>query len=181
MEKAARTLTIEGKHQDNNSIAAVVTSRAHDRPRLLPRTEPSGSFVDAAPSCGVGAAPKSLVMPTAYHAVSETAPKKERSEVLDPARQELGPDEVAADWDCKLNAEDGQEVQQRGESFVCIVVPLSLALSQLGIRAVDLLKVDVEGDELAVLWGIDDDDWPKIKQARRCEHELLRPNRVLVD
>ncbi|CAN0547110.1 unnamed protein product, partial [Ectocarpus sp. 8 AP-2014] len=46
----------------------------------------------------------------------------------------------------------------------CSVVPLSLALHQLGVAGVDLLKVDVEGDELAVLHGIDDDDWPKIRQ-----------------
>lgn len=54
----------------------------------------------------------------------------------------------------------------RGESFVCQVVPLSLALHQLGVPVVDLLKVDVEGDELAVLQGIDDEDWSKIHQVR---------------
>lgn len=56
--------------------------------------------------------------------------------------------------------------QQLGEaSFVCSVVPLSLALDNLGVRVVDLLKVDVEGDELAVLRGISAGDWPKIRQA----------------
>lgn len=54
-------------------------------------------------------------------------------------------------------------------SFLCSVVPLSLAIQQLEISAVDLLKVDVEGDELAVLHGIDDDDWPKIRQVRHLE------------
>lgn len=53
-----------------------------------------------------------------------------------------------------------------GEPSACSVVPLSLALHQLGVAGVDLLKVDVEGDELAVLHGIDDEDWPKIRQAR---------------
>lgn len=52
-------------------------------------------------------------------------------------------------------------------SFLCSVVPLSLAIQRLEIAAVDLLKVDVEGDELAVLHGIDDHDWPKIRQVRR--------------
>lgn len=52
-----------------------------------------------------------------------------------------------------------------GQSFLCNVVPLSLALRHLGIAAVDLLKVDVEGDELAVLQGISADDWPKIRQV----------------
>lgn len=68
----------------------------------------------------------------------------------------------------KESCENGHE-GERGESFVCQVVPLSLALHQLGIPVVDLLKVDVEGDELAVLHGIDDEDWPKIHQARMIE------------
>lgn len=59
--------------------------------------------------------------------------------------------------------EDGQRLGEA--SFVCNVVPLSLALDNLGVRVVDLLKVDVEGDELAVLRGISADDWSKIRQA----------------
>ena len=45
-------------------------------------------------------------------------------------------------------------------------MPLSLAFQQLDVAAVDFLKVDVEGDELAVLHGIDDEDWRKIRQVR---------------
>lgn len=56
--------------------------------------------------------------------------------------------------------------QTKSVAFLCSVVPLSLAIRQLGITTVDLLKVDVEGDELAVLHGIDDDDWPNIRQVR---------------
>ncbi|CAM9293383.1 unnamed protein product, partial [Ectocarpus sp. 12 AP-2014] len=59
-----------------------------------------------------------------------------------------------------------------GEPSVCSVVPLSLALHQLGLPGVDLLKVDVEGDELAVLHGIDDDDWPKIRQIALEVHDI---------
>lgn len=64
--------------------------------------------------------------------------------------------------------EDGDRKRWHGlgSSFVCSVVPLSLALHQLRLDTVALLKVDVEGDELAVLQGIDDHDWPKIQQAR---------------
>ncbi|CAM9553811.1 unnamed protein product, partial [Ectocarpus sp. 12 AP-2014] len=43
---------------------------------------------------------------------------------------------------------------------------------QLGVAGVDLLKVDVEGDELAVLHGIDDDDWPKIRQIALEVHDI---------
>lgn len=58
------------------------------------------------------------------------------------------------------------EGSRGGQSVLCNVVPLSLALHQLGIAAVDLLKVDVEGDELAVLQGISSNDWPNIRQVK---------------
>lgn len=64
--------------------------------------------------------------------------------------------------------------KEGGASFLCSVVPLSLAIQQLGIAAVDLLKVDVEGDELAVLHGIDDDDWPKIRQVSRTRNQAKK-------
>lgn len=65
--------------------------------------------------------------------------------------------------------EDGQRPGKA--SFVCSVVPLSLALDRLGVGVVDLLKVDVEGDELTVLRGISADDWPKIQQASKRRPE----------
>ena len=68
---------------------------------------------------------------------------------------------------CNADKQDGKEVTTAGQVFLCNVVPLSLALSQLGIDAVDVLKVDVEGDELAVLQGVSADDWRKIRQVRR--------------
>ena len=46
----------------------------------------------------------------------------------------------------------------------CPVRTLSEVLQTEAIASVDVLKVDVEGDELAVLRGIGDADWPKIKQ-----------------
>lgn len=42
---------------------------------------------------------------------------------------------------------------------------LSHALRAESIDRVDLLKVDVEGSELEVLEGIEDDDWPVIRQV----------------
>lgn len=60
-----------------------------------------------------------------------------------------------------------RRLRRKGQTFLCNVVPLSLALGELCIGVVDLLKVDVEGDELAILQGISADDWPKIRQVRR--------------
>lgn len=66
--------------------------------------------------------------------------------------------------------EEGHE-KKGGVSFLCSIVPLSLAIRQLDIATVDLLKVDVEGDELAVLHGIDGDDWPKIHQVMGARNQ----------
>lgn len=38
---------------------------------------------------------------------------------------------------------------------------------------IDLLKVDVEGDELAVLEGVSKDDWPRIRQVAVEVHDSL--------
>ncbi|CAM9789830.1 unnamed protein product [Pylaiella littoralis] len=79
-----------------------------------------------------------------------------------------GGEEVPAAED---SCEDGHK-RERGKSFLCQVVPLSLARHQLDISVVDLLKVDVEGDELALLHGIDDEDWPKIHQIVLEVHDV---------
>jgi 31-O-methyltransferase len=52
---------------------------------------------------------------------------------------------------------DAQPVQ-------CRVRPLSAIIAERGLLRVDLLKIDVEGAELDVLRGIDDDHWPMIQQ-----------------
>ena len=74
--------------------------------------------------------------------------------------------------------EKGRE-PERGDSFVCSVVPLSLALEQLQVARVDLLKVDVEGDELAVLHGIEDEDWPMIRQVRNVNRWRMPQQQAL--
>ncbi|CAM9552545.1 unnamed protein product [Scytosiphon promiscuus] len=51
------------------------------------------------------------------------------------------------------------------QQVACNVRTVSWAMATLGVHKIDLLKVDVEGAELDVLLGIDDQDWPKIKQV----------------
>lgn len=84
----------------------------------------------------------------------------------DEAKSEIGRFESNSE-----GQDEGEEKEQDGHhqerSFVCSVVPLSLALRELGLDFVNLLKVDVEGDELAVLRGIDEEDWPKIQQVHK--------------
>lgn len=55
--------------------------------------------------------------------------------------------------------------QFRSEEHECRLRRLSDVMREEGVEAIDLLKVDVERAELDVLAGIDDEDWPKIRQV----------------
>jgi len=122
--------------------------------------------------------------PTPPHGVESSASKGHSDEAVEAGRKSEKGDNVRhvqtfgdADPDQGVKGEAATEEHAReeenkagkGESFVCNVVPLSLALEQLQIANVDLLKVDVEGDELALLHGINGEDWPKIRQVRRFD------------
>jgi len=52
-----------------------------------------------------------------------------------------------------------------GETFDCRLSTLSNVIRDNGVERIDLLKVDVEGGELDVLNGIEEADWPRIKQV----------------
>jgi len=49
---------------------------------------------------------------------------------------------------------------------------LSRAIEDLSIDSIDLLKIDVEGEELAVIQGIEPNDWIKIKQIVAEVHDI---------
>ncbi|CAB1118483.1 unnamed protein product [Ectocarpus sp. CCAP 1310/34] len=51
------------------------------------------------------------------------------------------------------------------EQVSCSVRTVSWAMADLGVDKIDLLKIDVEGTEFDVLRGIEQQDWPKIKQV----------------
>lgn len=53
----------------------------------------------------------------------------------------------------------------------CPVRKLSCVIDELEIQAIDLLKIDVEGEEYEVLQGIEAKDWPKIKQIIAEVHD----------
>ncbi|HUQ56446.1 amino acid adenylation domain-containing protein [Lentzea sp.] len=59
----------------------------------------------------------------------------------------------------------------RPRRVTCRVRTLSSVLREHGITRVDLLKIDVERAELAVLAGIRDEDWPKIRQVAAEVHD----------
>jgi non-ribosomal peptide synthase protein (TIGR01720 family) len=58
------------------------------------------------------------------------------------------------------------------ENFTCQLKTLSEVIRDEGVRKIDLLKIDVEKGELAVLAGIEDADWSKIDQIVMEVHDL---------
>jgi hypothetical protein len=54
----------------------------------------------------------------------------------------------------------------------CAMTTVSQIIRESSVEAIDLLKIDVEGAELAVLRGIDADDWPKIRAIVAEVHDF---------
>ena len=57
-------------------------------------------------------------------------------------------------------------------AFVCAQGTVSELIARHALRRIDLLKVDVEGDELLVLRGVGADDWPKVQQVAVEEYDV---------
>ena len=58
----------------------------------------------------------------------------------------------------------------RSETYSCRLKTLSEVMREQRIEQIDLLKIDVESSELEVLAGIEDEDWPRIKQIAMEVH-----------
>lgn len=65
-----------------------------------------------------------------------------------------------------------QELDDRVDAFftdsqlyTCDFKTLSRVIEEQNVTCIDLLKIDAEGSELAILQGVHDNDWPKIKQV----------------
>ena len=59
------------------------------------------------------------------------------------------------------------------KTMTCPLVSLSDVIRDNGIERIDLLKVDAEKSELAILRGIEDADWPKIRQIVIEVHDKI--------
>ena len=69
-------------------------------------------------------------------------------------------------------AEDLLEERFRSESFECRLRPLSAVIDEGGVEWIDLLKIDVQKAELAVLDGIREEHWPRIAQVVMEVHDF---------
>jgi len=74
----------------------------------------------------------------------------------------------------QLFAEEHRYIEQRliTETFPCRVRRLSRVCSELGVKVIDLLKIDVQKAELEVLEGIETSDWPKVRQLVIEVHDI---------
>ena len=63
------------------------------------------------------------------------------------------------------HADDYFRERLRTEVFGCRVATVSEVLAEAGVDRIDLLKIDVQKAEADVLGGIDEADWPRIRQV----------------
>ncbi len=83
-----------------------------------------------------------------------------RSYVVNQQRQGVeGSDEIVA------QAEEVLAERFQAQQFTVQLKTLSTVIRELGIERIDYLKINVEKSELDVLLGIEDEDWPKIRQV----------------
>jgi FkbM family methyltransferase len=68
--------------------------------------------------------------------------------------------------------DDYLEDRLRSVTYSCPLTTLGRVIREQGLERVDLLKVDVQKSELAVLQGLGDDDWPKVRQVAVEVHDL---------
>lgn len=60
----------------------------------------------------------------------------------------------------------------RAVEMECRLRPLSAVIREEGVERIDFLKIDVQKAEMDVLRGIDDGDWPRIRQVAMEVHDL---------
>ncbi|MBW8873668.1 MAG: amino acid adenylation domain-containing protein [Acidobacteria bacterium] len=68
-------------------------------------------------------------------------------------------------------ADDLMEGRFASQVFTRPLRRLSDVLRERGVERIDYLKLDVEKSELDVLWGIGDEDWPRIRQIAMEVHD----------
>ncbi len=60
----------------------------------------------------------------------------------------------------------------KGTSFPCRLTTMSEVIASERMESIDLLKIDVQKSEMAVLQGLREEDWPKVRQLAVEVHDL---------
>lgn len=69
-------------------------------------------------------------------------------------------------------SEEILDLRFAAQTFPCRLRRLSAVMREQGVAQIDLLKIDVQKAELAVLEGVDAADWPRIRQLAIEVHDL---------
>lgn len=80
-----------------------------------------------------------------------------------------------------LLAERVRKYYLKSQAVTCQLRTLSEIIEQNRIAQVDLLKIDAEQSEQPILSGLDDGDWPKIRQMVVEVHEGDDATQAMVD
>ncbi|MET0397899.1 MAG: FkbM family methyltransferase [Longimicrobiaceae bacterium] len=81
--------------------------------------------------------------------------------------------EEPAEMDALMEyTEELLEERFRAVEMECRLRPLSAVIREEGVERIDFLKIDVQKAEMDVLRGIEDGDWPRIRQIAMEVHDL---------
>ena len=100
------------------------------------------------------------------------ADKEQEKDILRRMMEREGEAGLAGVGELMSHAEDLLEERFRSETFECRLRPLSDVIRECGVLWIDLLKIDVQKAELAVLDGIREEHWPGIGQIVMEVHDL---------
>ena len=126
-------------------------------------------------NCGISSEPKTATFtfyPQSSGMSSFYADKEEEKDALRAIMRNQLEAGMKGMEDLMRHAEDLLEERFKSEIFECRLRPLSEIIQEQGVERIDLLKIDVQKSELDVLTGIEEHDWPKIRQIVIEVHDL---------
>jgi FkbM family methyltransferase len=118
-------------------------------------------------NCGVSNAPGEAELtfyPKSSGMSSFYADKGEERAVLEAVLRNEAREGVAAAQGLMEHLDDYLEDRLETQPFTCPLVPLSEIIDAHQVETIDLVKIDVQKSELAVLEGLRDEDWPRVQQ-----------------
>jgi FkbM family methyltransferase len=126
-------------------------------------------------NCGVSAAPGSATLtfyPNSSGMTTFYAEQEAEKEVLRAIMENQLRQGVAGMERVMRHADDLLEERFKSLSYECRLRTLSEVIREERVERIDFLKIDVQKSESDVLAGIDEADWPKIRQLVIEVHDI---------